>query len=192
MAASVQRFPSNIVEKTCLRKWKPNGETSGYNKTLTTLNNFTRSIWSGRNQILHKGKDSADAALYSAQSAELRHHHAPPENLLVADQHYCTIALDKLLQSHPSVRRRPLHRVRNTRSRFLKNGKSQMIMTECLSHQPQVVREPTVTNPRTTTTVDTVTNLLARLITTQSRMTEFFAGRPPDSRNNTPRNPPPT
>ena len=158
-------------------------------KTLTTLHIFTRSIWSGRNQILHEGKDSANAALYSAQSAEIRHHHTSPENLLVADQHYCTIALDKLLQSHPLVRRRWLHRVRTARSRFLKNGKSQTTMTQYLPHQPQVVREPTVTNPRTP--ADTVTNLLARSITTQSRMTDFFAGCPPDSRNKTPRNPPP-
>jgi hypothetical protein len=53
----------------------------------------------------------------------------PPIFKLEQDQHYCTVSLNKLLTSHPTVRGRWLRRVRTARALYVRDGKSQHVMT---------------------------------------------------------------
>ncbi len=75
-------------------------------QALSDLHAFTRSLWEGRNDALHLARDTADAAIYSVESAELRHYHSNPHLLPASDQHYCSKSLDQLLRGSPSTRRR--------------------------------------------------------------------------------------
>jgi hypothetical protein len=70
---------------------------------LSALHAHTRNIWLGRNEILHVDKDTKDAAIYTAESAELRHYHSSPTSPPSSDRHYCQVSLNKLLQCEPSV-----------------------------------------------------------------------------------------
>jgi hypothetical protein len=151
---------------------------------LQALHLFTRTLWLGRNDALHKEKDKADATIYSAESAELRHYHSDPQLLKQQDQHYCARSLDSLLTSQPSVRRRWLQRVRTARALFIRDGKSQQVMTRYIIHH-KVPRSEPLTVPETSQGRN------ARTRTTQQRLTMFFPGRPPDSTNEEPGNPSP-
>ena len=71
-------------------------------QVLIALFNFTEALWLGCNDVLHKGKDLVEQKVYSIESAELCHNHDNPHLLPHADQHYCTIPLNRLLQSQPS------------------------------------------------------------------------------------------
>jgi hypothetical protein len=73
-------------------------------QALHSIHEFTREIWLERNAALHEHKDTADAIIYTAESAELCHYHADLTLLPPSDRHYCNISLNKLLQSNPSVR----------------------------------------------------------------------------------------
>ena len=161
-------------------------------QTLKSLHQFTRTLWLGRNEALHKIKEGADAVIFSAESSELRYFHSSPHLLPHSDKHYCNISLTKLLQSRPSVRRRWLRRVRTARAALLKEGRSQQSIRQYMSAPgaaPQTTQEHqhTVTTSRTQIT-DTGS---ARTITTQTRMTYYFTGRPPDERTPEPGNPSP-
>ena len=48
-------------------------------KTLTYLHEFTRTIWLGRNDALHRDKETAETIIYSVESAEIRHYHTNPQ-----------------------------------------------------------------------------------------------------------------
>ena len=149
---------------------------------LKALSGFTRALWLGRNDVLHKEKDSDDRKVYSIESAELRHYHTNPHLLPSTDQHYCATPLRRLLQSRPSVRRRWLRRVKAARAAFLKNGRQQQRITQYFA----VERPPDPIPP--------APNIMAghkahRTKTTQQRMTEHFTGRPPDTRSARPTNP---
>ena len=117
------------------KQWTPLFSADPYNQLVSTtaagthrtqqllqaLHIFTRSLWLGRNGVLHKDKDAVDSKVYSVESAELRHYHANPTLLPRSDQHYCNIPLQRLLQSRPSVRRRWLRRVRHAQACFTKD-----------------------------------------------------------------------
>jgi hypothetical protein len=155
-------------------------------QTLNALFTFTRSLWLGRNDILHKDQDTVDQTIYSMESAELRHYHANPNLLPTSDQHYCSLPLQRLLRSRPSVRRRWLRRVKTARAFFLHHGKQQQRITQYLA----VSRPPAPLPP--------APNIVARpglsraTTTTQQRMTDYFTGRPPDPHPPVSRNPPPS
>ena len=142
---------------------------------LTALHTFTRAVWLGRNDALHRTKETTDAIKYTAESSEIRYYFETPTLLPAEDRHYCSSNLAKLLCSQSSARRRCLHRVGTARSNMIKHGKSQLTMTKYYALDTnhtskdrqlptaQPVREHTVTtNPRTQTT--------------QQRMTSFFPG----------------
>ena len=154
-------------------------------QTLNALFTFTRSLWLGRNNILHKDQDTVDQTINSMESAELRHYHANPTLLPTSDQHYCSLPLQRLLRSRPSVRRRWLRRVKTARAAFLSKGKQQQRITRFL----EVSISPAPLQP--------APNIafcpgLTRATTTQQRMTDYFTGRPPDSIHPLSRNPPPS
>ena len=156
-------------------------------RSLRALFTFTRAIWLGRNDVLHKDKETIETKAYTVESAELRHFHANPNLLPSADRHYCTISLKRLLGSRPSVRRRWLRRVRTARANLIKDGKTQQRMTQ---YTEQTARNP----PRRISATDPIkkNNSNVRSVTTQQRMTTFYPGRPPDSTDkNTTINPPP-
>jgi hypothetical protein len=46
--------------------------------TLEALHTYTRAIWLGRNEVLHKHKDTASAKKFSAESTEIRHYFSDP------------------------------------------------------------------------------------------------------------------
>ena len=153
---------------------------------LNHLFTFTRSIWLGRNDILHKEQDTVDTHIYSMESAELRHYHANPTLLPTSDQHYCSLPLQRLLRSRPSVRRRWLRRVKTARAAFLQNGKQQQRITQFL----EVSRTPDHLPPAPNIAFRPG---LTRSTTTQQRMTDYFPGRPPDPTHpSTPSNPSPS
>ena len=91
-------------------------------QTLAALREYTHTIWEGRNEVLHKTKDTADAKIYSVESSEIRHYHSKPLLLPASDRHYCSKSLDKILQSNPSSRRCWLRRLRTARAALLKDG----------------------------------------------------------------------
>ena len=145
---------------------------------LQALHTFTRAIWLGRNDALHRTKETTDAIKYTADSSEIRHYLDNPTLLPAEDRHYCSSNnLAKLLCSRPSVRRRWLQCVRTARSNMIKHGKSQLTLTKYYAldtnhtvteRQPQtapVLAHTVTTNPRTQTT--------------QQCMTSFFPGLPP-------------
>ena len=79
---------------------------SRMHSALKAMTLVTRT-WAWKNQVLHQHKDDKDQEIYSMESAELRHYHSNPKLLQSSDQHYHNnMTLNKLLQSHPSVRRR--------------------------------------------------------------------------------------
>ena len=154
---------------------------------LSALSTFTRALWLGRNEVLHRNQDAIDTKIYSAESAELRHYHANPNLLPRSDQHYCTMPLNRLLRSRPSVRRRWLRRVKRARATFLKNGKQQQQFTQFM--EPKRQPEPPPPAPNIVYRPG-----LTRATSTQQRMTDYFPGRPPDADipTPTPTNPSPT
>ena len=156
-------------------------------QALHLIHEFTRAIWLGRNAALHEHKDTADAIIYTAESAELRHYHADPTLLPTSDRHYCNISLNKLLQSNPSVRRRWLRRVRTARSNFMRDGRSQQTLAGYIT-QNKHTSTNTLPAPTTTTLLNNAT-ANARAKTTQQQLTDYFTGRPPDLQNTNPGNP---
>jgi len=117
-----------LASRTPLDDTKPDVKRGNYHThlTLKALHTFTRSIWLGRNDMLHKHAETSASTTYSAESAKIRHYFANPLLLLAEDRHYVSASLDKLLRSRPSVRRRWLRRVRSSRASMLKHGKSQL------------------------------------------------------------------
>ena len=144
-------------------------------KALHALQDFTRDIWLGRNDALHKDKETVDTIVYSAESAEIRHFHSNPKLLPASDAHYCTtVTLNRIIQSRPSVRRRWLRRVRTARANFLKDGNLQQSIRTYLN--PATQKQDT--QPVRLQPVHSTAH--PRSTTTQQRMTSFFPGRPPD------------
>ena len=145
-------------------------------KVLHELQDFNRTIWLGRNDALHQDKETAEAAVYSAESAEIRHYHSSPKLLPASDAHYCTnTTLDRIIRSRPSsVRRRWLRQIRTARANFMKDGNLQQSITAYLQQSERVHDSATAL----TTPISKMRNI--RSTTTQQRMTSFFPGRPPD------------
>lgn len=185
---------------------------------ISAIHKYTRAIWLGRNEVLHKQKDTATAKKYSAESTEIRHYFSDPLLLPAEDRHYVSNNLDKLLRSSPSVRRRWLRRVRTARNNMLKKGLSQLTIRNFLTKPPQGIDRQQRGNHAQTHTTDTsltstpttqpptqpiertpgrppdtatATRNMTRTRTTQQRMTAFFPGRPPDNQETQlPGNPP--
>ena len=155
-------------------------------KALHALQDFTRDIWLGRNDALHKDKETVDTVVYSAESAEIRHFHSNPKLLPASDAHYCkNITLDRIIRSRPSVRRRWLRRVRTARATFLKDGNLQQSITPYLQSLEKAHNTDTTARLMLLPKIRNI-----RSTSTQQRMTSFFPGRPPDLHNpNTPGNP---
>ena len=160
-------------------KLEPKAGKSRTHKALLATALFTRSIWLGRNDALHKQKETEDSLVYSAESAEIRHYHIHPQQLPTSDRHYCSTLLSTLIRSRPSVRRRWLQRVRTARAAFLKNGNYQRSITQ-YDHR---VTRPTIPPPPIPPKLDSTAPI--RAVTTQRRMTNFFPGRPPDRTHTT-------
>ena len=155
---------------------EPPAGKSRTHKALLAIAIFTRTIWLGRNDALHKKTETEDSLIYSAESAEIRHYHANPNILPASDRHYCSTPLSTLIRSRPSTRRRWLQRIRTARANFIKHG----------SHQRSITDYVQRTKRTTTTVLPTVhSHATHRVVTTQQRMTQFFPGRPPDLNNTT-------
>ena len=158
-------------------------------KTLQALHEFTRAMWLGRNDALHKTQDTVTAIRYSAESTEIRHYHADPLLLPAEDRHYCSHNLGQLLRSRPSVRRRWLLRVRTARSNMLKHGSSQSNITKFFKKTTSD-RTATARTSDTNTGNDTAppragtSTAALHIITTQQQpppRIERTPGRPPDT-----------
>ena len=171
---SIQRFHLASVHGT-LSEITPVGRHRTQ-KSISALFEFSRSLWLGRNDALHSDQDQADALVYSAESAELRHFHSDPSLLPHADRHYCAISLNRLLRSRPSVRRRWLRGVRTARACFLRDGCFQQNITKYF--QPTPVTPPGPRNQDDSISISQYAS--ARSMTTQQRMTSYFTGQPPD------------
>jgi hypothetical protein len=156
-------------------KFKMEAGTSRTHRSLQSLFTFTREIWLGRNEVLHRDKEQNDSKVYSVESAELRYFHSNPNLLPSADKHYCQISLQRLLGSRPSVRRRWLRRVRAARATLIRDGKTQQRMTQFTESQPK-----NRNLHRNNAATEFTNPVLIRSVTTQQRMTAFFPGRPPD------------
>ncbi len=111
----------HLASRTPLDNTKQDLKRGNHHMHLTpkALHIFTRSIWLGRNDALHKQADTSTSINYSAKSAELCHYLADPLLLPAEDCHYVSSSLNKLLLSRPSVRRRWLRRVRSSRARMI-------------------------------------------------------------------------
>ncbi|KAI2499411.1 hypothetical protein MHU86_15056 [Fragilaria crotonensis] len=154
-------------------------------KALTATATFTRSIWLGRNDTLHKQKETEDSLVYSTESAEIRHYHSHPQNLPASDRHYCSTPLSTLIRSRPSTRRRWLQRVRKARAMLLKHGSYQRSITQYITRTH--VSPPT--QHENAPQRDHCQVPAHRGQTTQQRMTSFYPGRPPDPLITPPENP---
>ena len=100
------------------------------------------------------------------------------------------MTLNKLLQSHPSVRRRWLKRVKTSRAAYLKDGQNQQTISKYMTPIPQTrgalnVQETRLSQP-------THSDRRKETNTTQQRMTAYFPGRPPDILQELTQNPPPS
>jgi hypothetical protein len=162
---------------------------AGRNRIHSALKAITllvRELWLGRNQVLHQHKDEKDQEIYSMESAELRHYHSNPKLLQSSDQHYCNnMTLNKLLQSHPSVRRRWLKRVKTSRAAYLKDGQNQQTISKYMTPIPQTrgahdKQETRLTQPT------------HRERHKDTNTTQQFPGRPPDILQELTQNPPPS
>ena len=155
-------------------------------QAIQYIHEFTREIWLGRNAALHEHQDTADAKIYTAESAEIRHYHDNHPLLLPQhDRHYCmTPLLTKLLQSKLTARRRWLRRIRLARAIYVKEGRSQQTLTHYITIDPSIPTTRTH-NPVSTTTLLQNSTANARNKTTQQRLTEFFTGGPPDKNKTT-------
>jgi hypothetical protein len=169
-------------------KFHMDAGTRRTHQSLQHLFSFTRDIWLGRCEILHRDQETIDTKVYSVQSAEIRHFHENPALFPSADRHYCQISLQRLLGSRPSVRRRWIRRVRTARSNMIRDGNTQQRMTKFLerNQQHRNLRSDILDIPPKRN------QALNRSITTQQRMTSFFPGRPPDSCTTSIPNPPPS
>jgi hypothetical protein len=156
-------------------------------QSLSALHKYTRSIWLGRNDVLHKTQDKVNATIFTAESKEIRHYFADPLLIPAEDRHYTiSQSLEKILRSRPSVRRRWLRRVRTARANMIKNGQSQSTIKHFFSHIPH--HDSTITiRPTATALVNNTINhdstrtahlSLAQPPPTQN--TERTPGRPPD------------
>ena len=127
----------------------------------------------------------------SMESAELRHYHSNPRLHQSSDPHYCnSMTLNKLLQSHPSVRQRWLKRLKTSRAAYLKDGQNQQTIGKYMTPIPQA--RGTHNEQETRLTQPTHRERCKDTNTTQQRMTAYFAGRPPDIIAELSQNPPPS
>ena len=168
-------------------KYKMEAGISRTHRSLQSLFNFTRDIWLGRNDVLHRDKEKTDSTVYSVESAELRYFHSNPNLLPSSDKHYCQISLQRLLGSRPSVRRRWLRRVRTARANLIREGKTQQRITQFTETQPKYRNLH-----RNNAATESMNPVPIRSVTTQQRMTAFFPGRPPDSNPIPTQNPSPS
>jgi hypothetical protein len=175
-----------LASRTQLDDTKPDLKRGNYHThmTLKALHTFTRSIWLGRNDMLHKQTETLASTNYSAESAEIRHYFSDPLLLPAEDRHYVSASLDKLLRSRPSVRRRWLRRVRSSRANMIKHGQSQLSINSFF----QIRRNETTIDPRLSTLPAPIPdNSPAYTATTappkSTRQFERTPGRPPDTAN---------
>jgi hypothetical protein len=100
------------------------------------------------------------------------------------------MTLNKLLQSHPSVRRRWLKRVKTSKAAYLKDGQNQQTISKYMTPIPQTRGAHNEQETRLTQQIHHErpkdTN------TTQQRMTAYIPGRPPDKLAELSQNPPPS
>ena len=123
------------------------------------------------------------------ESAKLQHHHSNPKLLHSSDQHYCNnTTLNKLLQSHPSVRRRWLKRVEASRAAYLKDGQNEQTISKYM--MPILQTRGTHKEQETRLTQPAHCERCKDTNTSQQRMTAYFPGQPPDILQELPQNPP--
>jgi hypothetical protein len=97
-------------------------------QSLKALCQMVLDIWEARNHTLHKIQENTAILIRTAIDAEIAKAHAQRSDLLIADQHYCNVSLNKLLRSRPSYKRRWLHRI--------KKAQQQSRLAGCL--QPKI------------------------------------------------------
>ena len=102
-----------------------------------------------------------------------------PKLLQSLDQHYCNnTTLNKLLQSHPSVRRRWLKQVKASRAACLNDGQNQQTISKYMTPIPQI--RGSHNKQETRLMQPTHRECCKDTNTTQQRMAAYFPGRPPD------------
>jgi hypothetical protein len=168
---------------------KPDSKRGNFriSQSLSALHTYTRSIWLGRNDALHKTQDKDNAKIFTAESKEIRHYFADPLLIPAEDRHYVSQSLEKILRSRHSVRRRCLRRVRTARANMIKNGQSQSTIKNFFlqipHHDSTIIIRPTATelvdNTMKNDSTSTAQLSLAQPPPTQNM--ERTPGRPSDS-----------
>ncbi len=85
-----------LASRTQLDDTKPDLKRGKYHThiTLQALHTFIRSIWLGRNDMLHKQAETLASTNYSVESAEICHYFADPLLLPAEDRHYVSDSLE--------------------------------------------------------------------------------------------------
>ena len=169
---------------------------------LQRVQSYIRTMWTGRNDVLHKS-DKYDATKFSSlEAAEIRHYFHQPHLLSVQDRHYCQGQVLHILSGRPAYRRRWLMRVRKARAAYLKDKVRQaQITTYFIPRQNSTTTDNAPHRDINTTLAPTMapqTRTHANHVNTkrttstslqnpnmnrnkrQSMMHHFFPGRPPD------------
>ena len=96
---------------------------------VQTFSNFSQSIWSARNAVLHSTDSETMANIRSTELAEIRYHLQNPTLLSFADRYLCEWSLEKLTRSSASTRRRWLTRVKSSCEKATRDGSRQPLIT---------------------------------------------------------------
>lgn len=105
---------------------------SGLSSLLHILRQFHRLAsrqWRSRNQVLHGTNETSLQDIRDSELAEIHHIYAQPNQLTVADRHYCQRPLESIIKQSPATRRRWLRYTAMARKRMLQDGKRQTLLT---------------------------------------------------------------
>ena len=95
-------------------------------KVLRSLHEFTHTIWTERNTVLHNGDLTSEMAnIYSTDVAEITSYHQQRHLLRFDDRHLCDRPLQSLLQGSAATRRRWLRLVKRSCATYAKEGQTQ-------------------------------------------------------------------
>jgi hypothetical protein len=150
------------------------------------LHELITLTWKGRNETLHKDNTNQKVLVRTLEDAEISEYFGHPDLILEHDRHYCTGSLSNVLKSKPSNRRRWLMRVRRSRAAMLQDHQRQQHITSFFPSRTETPQqhhdENTKSRFTTRSTISAPTNQGTRL-KQQAKLTHFFPGRPPDTRD---------
>jgi hypothetical protein len=152
-------------------------------KTLATLKQMTDLLWQGRNQALHHQSSNRTRQITTYGDEEITRYYNSP-NLLPGDDHHLLtrMPLHELLKRPRTTKVRWFTRARQGRARLLQDGQRQTTINNYFHTTPPFSTDEPAANTAVPHTINQSSQSTRHIPTTQSTMTDFFTGRPPDPR----------